>query len=87
MTVEITAYCIGDGSGTVTSNGDHVHMGSAAAGPGVPFGTRFYIPGLWTVTVDDRGGAVGNRHLDVWMPSCAQANNWGVRYVLVKRLG
>jgi 3D (Asp-Asp-Asp) domain-containing protein len=87
MTVEVTAYCIGDGSGTTTANGDHVHVGSAAAGPAVPFGTRFYIQGLWTVSIDDRGSAVGNGHLDVWMPSCSQANNWGVRYVRVRRLG
>ena len=86
-TDQITAYCSGVGDSTGTAQGGYAHVGSAAAGPDIPFGTRFKIPGLRTVTVDDRGSAVGNGHLDVWMPSCLQANKWGVRYLPVERLG
>ncbi len=86
-TDQITAYCTGMGDMMETAQGGHVHTGSAAAGPDVPFGTRFKIPGLRTVTVDDRGSAVGDGHLDVWMPSCSDADKWGVRYLAVKQLG
>jgi 3D (Asp-Asp-Asp) domain-containing protein len=85
--VEVTAYCFRAGIGIQTADGDSVHLGSAAAGSDVPFGTRFNVPDLWTVTVDDRGSAVEAGHLDVWMPSCLQADKWGVRYVRVQRLG
>jgi 3D (Asp-Asp-Asp) domain-containing protein len=67
----ITGYCYGQ----YTANGDYVHVGSAAAGPDVPFGTRYWIPEVgWTVTIDDRGGAVGDGHIDVWLPDCSRAD-------------
>lgn len=56
-----------------------------AAGPSVPFGTIIYIPyfssgpnGGWFV-VEDRGGAITNSRLDVYMDSEAECRTFGRR--------
>ena len=56
-----------------------------AAGPGVPFGTVVYIPyfasqpnGGWFV-VEDRGGAITNSRIDVYMDTEAECRTFGRR--------
>jgi 3D (Asp-Asp-Asp) domain-containing protein len=46
----------------------------------LPPGTRVYIDGFDTVfTVEDRGGAVIGRHIDIYMEDLDDALKWGVR--------
>jgi 3D (Asp-Asp-Asp) domain-containing protein len=71
-----TAYCL---KGR-TASGGSVRRGIVAADPRVlPLGTRINI----TYTVADTGGAVRGRILDIWVPSCAEANKFGRRSVKV----
>lgn len=67
---------------------------TVAAGRGLPFGTIIYIPyfknkpnGGWFV-VQDRGGAISNNHLDVYMSTERQCIQFGRRnlecYIYVK---
>lgn len=82
-----TAYCL---KGR-TATGGSVRRGIVAADRRVlPLGTRIQISagaysGIYTVT--DTGGAVKGRVLDIWMPSCAEANRFGRRNVLVSIVG
>ena len=36
-----------------------------AAGPGIPFGTQIYIPGIGNRIVEDRGSAITDNHIDI----------------------
>ncbi len=61
-----------NGNGTNGASGKEVHPGMAAAPKLYPFGTRITLPGIGTVTVQDRGGAIntqsdGTHRLDLWM--------------------
>ena len=82
-----TAYCL---KGR-TATGGGVRRGIVAADRRVlPLGTRIQISaGAYsgTYTVADTGGAVKGRILDIWMPSCAEANRFGRRTVMVSVLG
>ena len=56
-----------------------------AAGPGIPMGTIVYIPyfasqpnGGWFV-VEDRGGAITNSRIDVYMDTIAECTSFGRR--------
>lgn len=68
---------------------------TVAAGKGLPFGTIIYIPyfknkpnGGWFV-VQDRGGAISNNHLDVYMSNERQCNIFGRRnlecYIYIRK--
>ena len=82
-----TAYCL---KGR-TANGGSVRRGIVAADPRIlPLGTRIQInAGSYsgTYTVADTGGAVRGRVLDVWVPSCSEANRFGRKNVKVSILG
>ena len=80
-----------NGSGVHGADGTNVYPGMVAA-PGIyPFGTKMKIPGIGTVAVHDRGGAIvesGEREniydrLDIWMgygdAGLQRALNWGKR--------
>lgn len=63
-----------NGEGRVAADGTAVYAGMLAAPPSYAFGTRIALPGLGTLTVHDRGGAIqvlGNssHRLDVWVGS------------------
>lgn len=73
-----TAYC----DTGYTASGTWTKWGTVAAT--LPFGTRVYVPGYGNGTVLDRGGAVGPGHVDLYMPNCGQADNWGVRREKIK---
>jgi peptidoglycan hydrolase-like protein with peptidoglycan-binding domain/3D (Asp-Asp-Asp) domain-containing protein len=60
-----------NGNGTHGASGVAVHPGMAAAPKEYPFGTRVTLPGIGTITVQDRGGAIhgladGVQRLDLW---------------------
>lgn len=82
-----TAYCL---KGR-TALGGGVRRGIVAADPRVlPLGTRINISAgsySGTYTVADTGGAVRGRILDIWVPSCAEANRFGRRSVKVSVVG
>ncbi len=83
-----------NGNGTNGADGTPVYPGMVAAPGGVDgyeFGTKMQIPGIGTVGVHDRGGAIvkgddeSGRHdrLDIWMgygdAGLNRALNWGKR--------
>jgi 3D (Asp-Asp-Asp) domain-containing protein len=82
-----TAYCL---KGR-TASGGSVRRGIVAADRRVlPLGTRIQISaGAYsgTYVVADTGGAVRGNVLDIWVPSCAEANRFGRRNVTVSVLG
>ena len=69
----VTAYCLR----SATSSGSSPSAGTAAAGSGVPIGSRFAVPGYGEVVVTDRNANYGLDELDVWFSDCAQAVRWG----------
>lgn len=78
-----------NGGGANGADGTPVYPGMVAAPPSYPFGARIALPGIGTVTVHDRGGAIqlqqSAHRLDVWMGSgelgLARALAFGVRRV------
>ncbi|HKC74853.1 MAG TPA: 3D domain-containing protein [Chloroflexota bacterium] len=77
-----------------TFTGTYVHPGTCAVDPRViPLGSYITISGLGTCHAEDTGGAIIGYHIDVWVPTVAQAYaltgwrtaSWGPRpmpYVL-----
>lgn len=92
MTMRVTAYTAGyestgkrpgDYGYGITASGAYVQAGrTVAAGPGVPFGSRVVIPSLGIdAIVEDRGGAIKDNCIDVYMESEAAARAFGVKNV------
>ncbi|MDQ6787325.1 MAG: 3D domain-containing protein [Acidobacteriota bacterium] len=82
-----TAYCL---QGR-TAIGSGVRRGIVAADPRVlPLGTRIQISAgsySGTYTVADTGGAIKGRILDIWVPSCTEANRFGRKNITVSIVG
>jgi len=79
-----TAYC----TGRITASGLPVSKGVVAADPAVlPLGTRVRITGAasynGTYWVLDTGAAIRKRRLDLYIPDCAAARQFGRRSVHV----
>ncbi|MGL4607572.1 MAG: G5 domain-containing protein [Eubacteriaceae bacterium] len=78
MVVNATAYTAtgnGTASGTWPKSGRTI-----ATWDGIPFGTRVYIPDLNGVfVVEDRGGAVTEGIIDIYMDSQDECTQWGRR--------
>jgi 3D (Asp-Asp-Asp) domain-containing protein len=84
-----------NGEGVHSADGTHVYPGMVAAPKTYSFGTKMYIPGVGTVAVHDRGGAIVASNgqdglydrLDIWMGygdiGLERALNWGKRTVEV----
>ena len=71
----------------VTARGTTARHGTVAADPRVfPFGTRLQIPGYGTGVVEDVGGSIKGRHIDVWFSSHETALLWGRRNLKVTPL-
>lgn len=76
-----------NGEGHHGADGTAVYPGMVAAPPSYPFGTRIVLPGIGTVTVHDRGGAIQEleaaHRLDLWAgygeEGLARALAFGVR--------
>ena len=77
----VTAYCLTG----VTASGAWTRPGTMAAT--LPFGTRLYVPGYGSGTVQDRGGAIGPGHVDLYMASCSAALQWGAQVIPIEILG
>ena len=68
----------------VTASGTTARKGTIAADPKVwKFGTRLAVPGYGDGVVEDLGGAIKGRHIDVWFPTHAEAVRWGRRWLKV----
>lgn len=84
-TFTANAYCR---SGR-TRAGQRPKTGTVAADPHIlPLGSKVRIEGVKAVrggvyTVTDTGGGVKGRRLDIYMPSCRAARQFGVRRVRV----
>lgn len=88
-----------NGNGTNGADGTPVYPGMIAAPSSYSFGTKMYIPGVGTVAVHDRGGAIVENdgengvydRLDIWMGygdiGLQRALNWGKRNVDVTVYG
>lgn len=72
------------GDPRITASGAEVIPGvTAAAAPGIPFGTRIYICGHGPRIIQDRGGRIGNGCIDLAMKTREEALAWGRRRVPV----
>lgn len=73
---KITAYC--DNSQPMAS-GKMPYIGACAGPQWVRLGTRVYIAGLGSYTVEDRTHKRFNGRYDVWMPSRKACIQFGIR--------
>lgn len=87
QTFRATAYCLRGR----TATGGSVRRGIVAADPRIlPLGTRINISAgsySGTYTVADTGGAIKGRILDIWVPSCSEANRFGRKSIKVSVVG
>ncbi len=68
----------------ITARGTKARHGTIAADPTVlPFGTRLWVPGYGLGVVEDVGGAIKGRHIDLWFPSHPAARQWGRQELVV----
>lgn len=66
------------GNPNVTASGDTPRPGeTVAAATNIPFGTRLWIEGVGVRTVNDRGGGIGNRKLDLCVETQKEALTFG----------
>ncbi len=69
----------------ITSSGTLARPGTIAADPAFyPYGTIMHIPGYGYGRVEDTGGAIKGRHIDLYRPHHRLARQWGVRTKPVK---
>ena len=85
VTYRVTAYCAGECccgayADGYTASGKPATGMIIAAPPEIPFGTNIYIVGWGIGEVQDRGGAIKGKRLDLLFPTHQQALNWGVKY-------
>lgn len=61
------------------ASGGQTHQGVVAViDYSIPFGTRVYIDGIGTFTVEDHIGA--HSDFDIWMPDCGAAYRFGRKH-------
>lgn len=83
-TFKITAYTAG--SSARTASGTKCKSGRTIAAPSrFAFGTKLMFNGN-VYTVEDRGGAIVNNVLDLYVDSESEAVQWGVRYFKVYKV-
>ncbi|MFA5871864.1 MAG: 3D domain-containing protein [Parcubacteria group bacterium] len=61
----------------ITASGVKVHRGTLACPRKFPFGTKMEIEGMGIYTCEDRGGAIKDNHVDIYMPTKAEAFGFG----------
>lgn len=99
VTLNASAYCpcyscCGKSTGITASGEKATAWYTVAAGSGYPLGTIIYVPSLsgnanggWFV-VQDRGGAISNSNIDIFVGSHSEALNFGRKnlecYIYVK---
>ena len=63
-----------------TSKGTRADIGTIAADPrSLPYGTRLEVPGYGFGIIEDTGGALKGRHIDIFFHSHREAMKWGVK--------
>lgn len=78
------AKCCGKTNG-ITASGKRVRRGVTVAAPRTyKFGTKLYIKGFGYRTVQDRGGAIKDNRIDIYVPTHAKALKLGLRYANVR---
>ncbi len=91
MTVRTTAYTHTEAGGRKNGVDGVLHFGgdvysSAADWSWMPLGTRFVMNGHKYVIEDYGSALVGRKTIDLYMPSRAMMNRWGVRTVEIEIL-
>lgn len=84
---ESTQKKAGDSGYGVTASGTKATAGRTIAAPkSIPFGTKVYIEGIGTRVVEDRGGAIADGHIDVFVNDVNMARSLGKQTLLVEIL-
>lgn len=84
---ESTQKKVGDIGYGVTASGTKATAGRTIAAPeSIPFGTKVYIEGIGTRVVEDRGGAIADGHIDVFVNDVNTARSLGKQTLLVEIL-
>jgi 3D (Asp-Asp-Asp) domain-containing protein len=69
----------------ITASGVRARPGTLAADTALfPFGTKMHIPGYGYGVVQDRGGDIRGRHIDLYFRSHRAALEWGRQKVKVR---
>jgi 3D (Asp-Asp-Asp) domain-containing protein len=69
----------------ITASGRAARAGTIAADPKVlPLGTQLYVPGYGYGTVEDTGGAIQGRRLDLFFSTHERARQWGIQRLPVR---
>jgi 3D (Asp-Asp-Asp) domain-containing protein len=94
--MEITAYTAGyestqkqkgDKGYGITASGTYVEEGKTiACPPSLEFGTKLNIIGIGLRICEDRGGAIKDGHLDLYMDSLSEAISFGRKTLMVEIL-
>lgn len=81
-TMEATAYTAGEtGVGHWTATGWYVRKGIVAVDPRIiPYGTHMYIEGYGFAVAADRGSAIKNNKIDLYVPTLQEAYQFGRQY-------
>jgi 3D (Asp-Asp-Asp) domain-containing protein len=67
-----------------TASGLPVGKGVVAVDPRlIPLRTSLYVPGYGQAVAADVGWAIKGKIIDVWMPSTADAREWGRKTVVI----
>jgi 3D (Asp-Asp-Asp) domain-containing protein len=96
LEMEVTAYTAGyestqkqkgDNGYGITASGTYVKEGrTIACPPSLEFGTKLNIEGIGLRVCEDRGGAIKDGHLDLYMNSVTAALEFGRRTLSVEIL-
>ena len=71
----------------ITASGKRAKKGTIAADPKrYKFGTHLHVPGYGVGTVEDVGGSIKGRHIDIWFPTHEAARRWGARWLKVREI-
>ena len=69
----------------LTASGTRARHGTIAADTSLlPFGTVIEVPGYGFGRVEDRGGAIKEKHIDLWFRRHSDAKKWGRRQIKIK---
>lgn len=80
LTVQTTAYSYPSNSSVLSYLEYPLRKGVVAVDPSViPLGTHLYIDGYGYAVAADIGGAVKQRHVDVYLPSLSAAQGYGMK--------
>lgn len=80
MTVQTTAYCFASDPTVLSYLEYPLHEGVVAVDPNViPLGSHLYIEGYGYAVAADIGGAVKQRHVDLFLPSLSKAEQYGMK--------